>query len=1457
MSEGTAPPPPRATLSLVSTQPRAAGGRFGEKIEVGVQRRLSELLRRALGHDGTDTPAPAGDDVDTRLEQQGERAELLDAKHLPGRHPQGSHGNRYRRIGRSAELIRAGRARGKEAPPALDNRARRVLEGNVEKLTAEEQDEYRKVLAEVAADFEQPGRDVTAADLAEWRQDWIEEYDPQAEADALAYAAEDEAFLAGWATEWDSAPWAIPDEDVEAQQRAMVEGDRPPPVLVPDTVPTWLIEEAARHDAERAERLAERARAQRQNPEQRARDEYELYVQSQYLAAVQATNARLYSKAGEEQLDRQERPGYVGPVLDDDSLFRGKLPRKYASEELLEWFELNGRLNYQQYRAQALGRDSDRRLVAAAGKGHPMEDTVDDFDARLAAQEAELAVLDRAPALEQKARRKFSEDDVARDWRGRFASIGSTVSLPNGGGEARVVDGLGGGMIRVRKADGSEVDVAASETEVTRSAAANAAADVLIQRAGAGSRAGRVGAVGGSVGSFGSVGGTRRRRTSEAAATRATIAEQDTAPSGAPGKYPVGSRVSFTPYGRSAPEEGEVTEFDGDLYRVRRANGSSTSFSEDQLAAVQATAPVVREQQPDTRRTPREVADTLRLTEDDAPLDALMDADPKLSGRVAAAIVGGKPLPLTDAESDLIRQHVDPTVARVWFDGEREYVVRGEPAADGLPGTTHYDPGGFGGVGGAVPPPREPDARRDVPAAPAPAAEPDDRIDRSRWTGDVAPLGFDGSGTRPDGSAWGSGYDNDADPRNDPAYDQYVADLQDRLDAGLKAHGDTHTRYAHPDGTPDKYVEERAAQHEQLLDDLMARYADVPKELRSVVMAGPPGAGKGHTIKHQGSKFGMQSDDRGNPTNFATVDPDALKQELIDRGMVPDDYGVSGPETAMITHEESSYLAKRLTLRLIAEGTNIVLDGTYGGGYNSQVKKVNQLKAAGYTVRGVLIDGEVDNSLRQAGGRHKKAPTEPGGQYRGRYVPLDFVNHNRATPEDGESATFGRPHRNKSSVNLERSQDLFDLGVVYFDSVQKDERGMATMVKDTAPDAFRATSARVDGLLRRIESVTDDEQRALLRRELNAVMQQMTYLDDYDDFHGKALTTEQWLEVGGMELEAKVLDVLAAQPQPEGKSGDTAPPLPPPAPAPVPVERVPNTPAEVEVKAGGADRDRGGAEKLRTYWTTGEGGAKIAWGTDGDFTRCVAAVSEHMSPDKAKGYCNLRHREATGKYAGAKGLVTLEEYRAELGLPTVERKAEQLPNTNPEPTGVMVALYPADDVAHALALDGGEAAEELHVTLAYLGDVDEVGDVEALRKLVEQFAAETYDVDGQVSGLGRWDAGDAGDAFVALVDAPDLPDVRTDLVDELEAAGYKVRRDHGFTPHITLAYLDAQDPSPLERIDALPATFGFLSLAVGPDVYDFALTDDDGNSITPGAPTMGASTAGLSEGDAPYDEETA
>jgi len=55
-------------------------------------------------------------------------------------------------------------------------------------------------------------------------------------------------------------------------------------------------------------------------------------------------------------------------------------------------------------------------------------------------------------------------------------------------------------------------------------------------------------------------------------------------------------------------------------------------------------------------------------------------------------------------------------------------------------------------------------------------------------------------------------------------------------------------------------------------------------------------------------------------------------------------------------------------------------------------------------------------------------------------------------------------------------------------------------------------------------------------------------------------------------------------------------------------------------------------ERLKRYWTVGNGGKAIAWGTPGDYDRCVTLVSAAVKGNDSfvKGYCAERHHDALG-----------------------------------------------------------------------------------------------------------------------------------------------------------------------------------------------------------------------------------
>jgi len=165
-----------------------------------------------------------------------------------------------------------------------------------------------------------------------------------------------------------------------------------------------------------------------------------------------------------------------------------------------------------------------------------------------------------------------------------------------------------------------------------------------------------------------------------------------------------------------------------------------------------------------------------------------------------------------------------------------------------------------------------------------------------------------------------------------------------------------------------------------------------------------------------------------------------------------------------------------------------------------------------------------------------------------------------------------------------------------------------------------------------------------------------------------------------------------------------------------------------------------------------------------------------------------------------------------------------------EYTGVMLALYPSPELAAQIAaMDGVDMpAEALHVTLAYAGKVDALTDLQVAGAIVAAQKTATYNepLAGTINGLGRFNASpssDGKDVIYAVVDVPGLDELRSDLNECLEEYGIEPSETHGYTPHMTLAYIDAGAPSPIATMPTLPLMFNSVSVAVGGKRVDYPL----------------------------------
>lgn len=149
--------------------------------------------------------------------------------------------------------------------------------------------------------------------------------------------------------------------------------------------------------------------------------------------------------------------------------------------------------------------------------------------------------------------------------------------------------------------------------------------------------------------------------------------------------------------------------------------------------------------------------------------------------------------------------------------------------------------------------------------------------------------------------------------------------------------------------------------------------------------------------------------------------------------------------------------------------------------------------------------------------------------------------------------------------------------------------------------------------------------------------------------------------------------------------------------------------------------------------------------------------------------------------------------------------------------GAMVALYLPPEVAEQVAVEGGEAAEQLHITLAYFEDAGNArDDWPAVHALITNVARKHLPLAGALNGQGVFHTPES-DAHWAAVDVPGLEAMREELVTVLDLAGFPVRKDHGFTPHVTVLYDAERGAAPELAAETVAVAFDEVVLAVGGD----------------------------------------
>jgi predicted ABC-type ATPase len=251
---------------------------------------------------------------------------------------------------------------------------------------------------------------------------------------------------------------------------------------------------------------------------------------------------------------------------------------------------------------------------------------------------------------------------------------------------------------------------------------------------------------------------------------------------------------------------------------------------------------------------------------------------------------------------------------------------------------------------------------------------------------------------------------------SDADYKAHVEEVGKGLDAAARAGLDSaelHTL----NGDRVTWTPERNMIHAKIVADEYAKAAEVPCDRQAIIAGGLGGAGKTTVL---GQHAGI---DR---SKYLTINPDDFKEKLAADGLITAVPGLTPMETTVLAHDESSVIARRLALRAMSEGKNIIWDITLSS-KDSGSGRVQELRAAGYEhIKGIFVDIPIETSLERSEARHRRGYEQylSGDGLGGRYVPPEVIE--RQADKD-----YGTANRR----TFEELKSSLDDWVIYDNSV--------------------------------------------------------------------------------------------------------------------------------------------------------------------------------------------------------------------------------------------------------------------------------------------------------------------------------------------------------------------------------------------------------------------------------------
>ena len=175
---------------------------------------------------------------------------------------------------------------------------------------------------------------------------------------------------------------------------------------------------------------------------------------------------------------------------------------------------------------------------------------------------------------------------------------------------------------------------------------------------------------------------------------------------------------------------------------------------------------------------------------------------------------------------------------------------------------------------------------------------------------------------------------------------------------------------------------ERSRQQRRLVAEMYQGAAAMPCERSAVIAGGLPGADKAGALDESGV----------DTSRYFTVSIDAILNRMAAARLIPDADGLSPLERAGLVHAEAQFLAKRVGLRALVDGRNLILDVTLAS-WRAAEAWTYALRFADYAVTAVFADIGIDEAVRRSGDAHRRGEEQfrSGRGYGGRRIPAAAI----------------------------------------------------------------------------------------------------------------------------------------------------------------------------------------------------------------------------------------------------------------------------------------------------------------------------------------------------------------------------------------------------------------------------------------------------------------------------------